>query len=755
MPIVVNAGVNVGGDFTTNYYYSNDPVTRSARLVDLVERFGGQGGLPMIAELDPYLLSATPSQFGEAGRSGSDDPYVSRTHNDVDRRLADKLMGDRLVLVIGPSKAGKTRSLFEAVRARLPDARILVPTPESLAQVPTCPDFVSNGDTIVVWLENLDRFFITRKPLTLQLLSQISSTRAARTVVVATLRSGALKLLKNSGEDLDYDIRAVLEQANRIDLAPTSENSQEQSAAAKAYPSLKLGKYGLGEILADAPELLRHYDDSRYDDPVLYTIVQIAVDWARVGHPDPIPESTLANLTMTTIEHQHPELEISSNEVRAAIATARKSPLGIGRVAPLIAERLPDRSRGYRPFDYLVAADDGERRSPRPIPGDFWTLATENADVNILISIGITARLRGYVTAAENILRGPADAGDFRAMAAFGGLLWERGEAAMAEFMLRRAAVGGEVNAQTLLAPLLMKRGQDAEAEKWASAAADAGRPVAMVTFGILLSKRGEAADAEYWLHRAIGSGDADVAAIVGQLLSAEGRNAEAETLLRSGAGSGSPRAMVLLGTLLLRRGGTAELDEAELWTRRGAEAGDIDGMALEAAALVQRGNKSEAETWARLAACGGNINAMTLLGLLLVERGENAEAEVWARRAARAGYVEGMRLLVVLLHQRGEVAEAETWARPAAAAGDTYAITSLAVLLRKRGETAEAEFWARYAADAGHPGAKVLLTILHTEPDEKVELELWTCYAKAAGGVHANGLLKAMQNSYAVGSND
>jgi TPR repeat protein len=65
----------------------------------------------------------------------------------------------------------------------------------------------------------------------------------------------------------------------------------------------------------------------------------------------------------------------------------------------------------------------------------------------------------------------------------------------------------------------------------------------------------------------------------------------------------------------------------------------------------------------------------MYSLGELLHDRGELDDAEAWYRRAADAGDSDAMDKLGVLLHDRGELDEAEVWWRRAAEADDTNAM--------------------------------------------------------------------------------
>ncbi|MFI6959647.1 tetratricopeptide repeat protein, partial [Nocardia sp. NPDC050408] len=497
-------------------------------LAELVERVTATGEIPTAAELDPYLLGATPSLFGESGRSGTEDQYVARTHHDVDIRLAAALAGDRLVLVSGPSKAGKTRTLFEAVRAELPNARVVVPTPQTLALLPDCVEFTEGGDPLVVWLEDLHRF-LTGEALTPALLARLTARRA-RTLVAATLRDEARDRLRASTAELTHETRVLLQEAIEIALAPTSESPSEQAAAGAAYPSLNLARYGLAEALAGAPELLRRYDDARFSNPVVYAVTQVAVDWTRIGRDDPIPEPTLAALALATVEELRPDLDITTADVETAIRTARTPPAGAGRVAALLTTRLPDRSRSYRAFDYLVAADDGQQhRTPRPIPSDIWRTATEGAETSILVNVGNTAFIRHQVHEAETLYR-RVGTGNIFAMHFLGFLLQQRGEIAEAETWYRKAVDAGNFNAIYFLGRLLEERGEIAEAETWYRRGIDAGESNAMYSLGRLLQQRGEIAEAETWYRRGIDAGESNAMYSLGRLLQQRGEIAEAET---------------------------------------------------------------------------------------------------------------------------------------------------------------------------------------------------------------------------------
>lgn len=80
-------------------------VASLARLVDVSQH----GKLPQVRDLDPYSLGAGPSRFGNADNYGQGDVYVPRGQ---DGFLAEALRSGHLVVLAGPSKAGKSRTAF-------------------------------------------------------------------------------------------------------------------------------------------------------------------------------------------------------------------------------------------------------------------------------------------------------------------------------------------------------------------------------------------------------------------------------------------------------------------------------------------------------------------------------------------------------------------------------------------------------------------------------------------------------------------
>uniref|UniRef100_UPI0012F68242 tetratricopeptide repeat protein n=1 Tax=Nocardia testacea TaxID=248551 RepID=UPI0012F68242 len=504
-----------------------------------------------VGEVDPYQLGATSSVFGRSGEYGRRDRYVPRTASMVDERLARALAGEQLVVLVGPSKAGKTRTLFEAVRSYDPSARVVWPVSDGIGELTAHPRIADSDDTLVVWLDDLHEYLTGAVPLTPAALARLSS-RCGRTVAVATLRSEMRAQMRREGE-LRQETRMLLDQALTIDLASTSDDPAENVAAARAYPHQTIAGHGLGEVLAGAPELLARYNDARAADPQLHAVIAVAVDWARIGRTEPIPEPVLVDLTFRQLRSTHPHIDATPTSVLDAATEARTPPPGAGRTAALHTSYIDADTRGYRAFDYLIAADDGQdHRAPRPIPETYWHDATRDCDAETLVTVGTAAyRRAAEPTTALTLFRKAADAGNPNAMHNLGVLFAARDDKAEANTWYQQAAEAGNTRAMTNLGVLLNQRGNQVQAEAWYRQAAGIGDAGAMHNLGILLEGRGDQVEAEAWYRKGADAGSTGAMTALGILLAKRDDEAEAEAWLRKAAGIGGTNAMASLGFLL------------------------------------------------------------------------------------------------------------------------------------------------------------------------------------------------------------
>src|SRR4051794_3544625 len=125
------------------------------RVRDLVEQCGFY---------DLGVETEAPEALAAAGQA--DRTHAVYLDRDVDETLRERLRGaasrsgPSLMVVVGPSKAGKSRTLAEAAVVVLSDAWLLVPRdPEAVAKLTRGrpPREVSSGPCII-WLDDLEPF---------------------------------------------------------------------------------------------------------------------------------------------------------------------------------------------------------------------------------------------------------------------------------------------------------------------------------------------------------------------------------------------------------------------------------------------------------------------------------------------------------------------------------------------------------------------------------------------------------------------
>ena len=566
-------------------------------------------GVPAAAAdvVEPALFGVHTAVASDVLRGPLPEYLPRRCDGELDIACDESVaQGRRLVLVVGDSAAGKSRSAAEAVHRHptLGARRLVVPLLDG--GLNRLLDEVSLDGTLV-WLDDLDKY-VARGLDTATCHRLLDHDDV---VVIATIR--AHELLARGGDLRDpvWELLTDTDRVRRIDVDAALSGTELADARERfndrgLLDALDHG-IGLGEWLVAGPRLEQKLLGATGPRRAL---VDTVVAWYRTGLKQPLPEDDLHRLWFASLDLDLRErLEQRPASDRASLfrdaCTWACEPL----ITRLLHEQalVTEQRDGYAANDFVV--DRVVKRSDRPpIPGPVWQLASDIALDSFIA--GNEIRLWNVGVAAYG-----EDAPDIavRAMRAF--------------------ASANEPNAMFNLGVLLQQRGGPealAEAEAWWRRAAQHDQPTAMFNLGALLQQRG------------------DPEAL-----------AEAETWYRRAAHHDQPSAMVNLGLLLQQRGQADALHEAETWYRRAARFDETDAWFNLGALLQQRGDPealAEAETWYRRAAQHHDADAMVGLGLLLEDRGTPgtlAEAETWYRRAARHDHPDAMVRLDLLLGGR------------------------------------------------------------------------------------------------------
>jgi cellulose synthase operon protein C len=347
------------------------------------------GRVPRVAEVSPYgIVGVTPSKYLQHDPL---PPYVSR---DVDHLLDELLRQRGVALVTGASKAGKSRTTFEAVRRVFPASKLVVPTActKALTSLLGDPPFGRSPDPPVLWLDEVDRFLGDVTGFDHALLDWLERGDG-RMVIVGTVNLTRRDDLLATEGQIGRAARLLLEQADQI-LVPTQPSRRERAEAERLYPDQQFVR-GIGEELVDTAALEREYDTGRTAAPVGWALVRAAVDWRRAGMLRPIPEADLKDLCLRYLD--------------AVVPTAAQHAEGLTwacrRLAPQIALlRVTGRPRfpSFHPFDHIVAYADWHIAGPaRKIPHGSWELIAARASPEEAARVGFTAYSRGDHPAAD------------------------------------------------------------------------------------------------------------------------------------------------------------------------------------------------------------------------------------------------------------------------------------------------------------------------------------------------------------------
>jgi TPR repeat protein len=539
--------------------------------------------------------TAIPLPDGADADLSSEFPeYVAR-RIDADLRAwirAHRKSGG-LVVLVGDAAAGKTRCLYEALCAEVPDWRM--PRVETGAQANAVVREGVDLSRTVLWLDDLQNFFAD-DALTAGSVRQLVAGRLGPVLLAGTIRAEELERLLSKPESNDkleaasqHHAREVIrmlarwsthsgatERALRFHL--DSQLTQEELARAQALagidPRLRTALRVADDrnviaTLSGAPELIDRWILDT-GDPQGQALITAAVTARRCGHPEPIPTRALEALALAQLAARA-SAPVTLDWVQDAIEWAG-SPVEGNIRALRRAVTSPGVVDGFKVSDILLQYSyEPACQVVRPLLDDesTWTVLLEHATTSARADIGFAAHAEGKTAQAERAWLLATGSGDARAMRGLGWLHADRDQQDEARRWFQQAIDLGDTSAMLDLAYALENFGEPAEMLHWLRAAADRGDPDAMSVLGFELDALGEPDEAEVWYKRAADLGDSNAMANLGHLLGKQGHLTEAENWDRQAATLGHPGAMHNLAELLKDRG---QIDETLEWYRKAAD---------------------------------------------------------------------------------------------------------------------------------------------------------------------------------------
>jgi TPR repeat protein len=700
-----------------------DPVSGEATAGggDFVEWFLRSGdNLPRAdAEIDRALLgihAALPLPPGSRdGLSPQLPTYVPRDlDEELQGALAERSVHGGFLLLAGPAASGKSRCAYEAVRAVLPDWRMLLP--------PSAGDLTSlvNADVplgrTVIWLDDLPRF-LGPGTLTARTVRRLLTDRGEPVILIGTIWPAEYERLmtgtsQETGQDSTTEAQQILLLAHRFDVAEQFTAAERARAAQSALADPRLGE-ALGHaptgavpsVLACAPELIHRWDQPA--DVVGGAVITAAVEARLCGHPAVIPPSLLERLTE---EYLTPAQRATASPgwFGAAMAWAsRPVRTGIAALAPS-ARRIGELD-GYEVSDILVHHGMRRYAGQQGVPVMPWEVLAGHSALDACEGVGLRAVYYGLNAIAARALRRVAEAGGTEAMVPLAMTYLDEDDLGNANRWFLAAAEAGDAMAMAMLAVVLQQQGDAAGAREWLRRGAEAGNTGAMVGYGSEVEKDGDLTAARSWYEKSTETGDEGQGMLfLGCLLREQGDLPAALDCFL--AAIESARSFMEDNLRSMRVPAGAAGSSAARRYQDSMTKPYTDTAFCLGETYLATGDTAEACTWLEQAARLGHLRAMTVLGSMLWESRELGQAQAWLRPAAEAGEPEAMFYLGMILDLQGHETESGVWLQRAARSGAAPAMGRYSIFLAEQGDHEGAREWGAKARDAGDPYIETLL---------------------------------------------
>jgi len=599
----------------------------------------GADGMPLrVAEVDDLGV------FGVKPADIAGEPtyleYVPRDDDDLLRdALASAVQERCMLLVVGDSAAGKSRSTAEALKFALPRFRLLQPRPTALAGVLNLP--LSELGSAVVWLDDAERYMQAdfAEWLTALLDADVAVVGTIRRAVLENLtppgdiREPAGEALRNKKRVKRHNWKLKWSEEEKSRVARHADNAALLEQVASGVP---LGVWCVaGPLMIDRLEQAKDNEDL----PCRYGLVRSVLAWYHTGVNRPMPmEIALRHLgRMAELL-----LEPDEAEIQDAVDWATAGVIGQGRATRhSILSRSAD-TGDLKAHDYLL---DYEPENAPPVPPEMMAATREYFPTSF--AFGLAAYRCHLPEMLRPVFESMAGPHGPNPSALYNlGLINEDQRPEGSLFAYEQAAIRGHN-----LAPIAKKL---LRLESDLGAHGDSDRR---------------------WLERFTGG------------LASAVRSGPAIT---EAQGALRVRAMNTLGRLLAYmslghehldsrlptpaqvpdRGGFGQhrLADAEHMFKRAAIAGHVGAM-FNLALLTAQWDPDASDHWYRQAAANEYPAAMNNLGCLLAES-DPRTARYWFKQAAAIGHPQAIKNLG-LMKERDE--EAPRWSMDTTAAGHTF----------------------------------------------------------------------------------
>jgi predicted negative regulator of RcsB-dependent stress response len=457
---------------------------------------GSTKRLPRLSELTDDVLGVTPTRYSIEGHA----PYVPRPEADEKVRslLATPGPPYPFVIVWGTTKAGKSRTLAEALRATFThDPAVVVPLDaHAIADFARLEvDRLVRRPPAVVVLDDL--YPAGLETLTVDVLAKVRSWAVIAATMTAQRRADVL----TTGGEVGAIARAALASiSGEYELPSSPPTGAEKDEAERLYPA-EVFDGSIAETLVGARELIARYKASYDTNPAGCAVVRAAIDVRRAGLDRPVTQSELSRLFPRYLHSIRIGLTPTDEQFAAGIEWATQPVTS--KVALLRPTNTGQEPTAWTVFDHVVTADEGHEGHKRLIPAETWTELIEMLPVPDAVQVGFTANIAGNKTAATEALRKAAGSDyltEIPMLAMAVGMLLKRQDADYARVALQQAIESDDAQAAALarisLGDIFRQEGDWDSALAQYQQAIDSGDtnvvPIALIGLGDVLRQQGD-----------------------------------------------------------------------------------------------------------------------------------------------------------------------------------------------------------------------------------------------------------------------
>jgi tetratricopeptide (TPR) repeat protein len=647
--LVISVSLAVLGDDEKKRIAAADAVKGRRLAIDPLLQAGSTEQLPRLSELRDVDLGATQTRYTTDDRA----PYVPRQGADETLRqlLTEPGPPYPFVIVWGTTKAGKSRTLAEALRGVfVDDPAVILPRDEhALAELSRLQvqDFMDRRPALVV-LDDLDPSGL--ESLTTEVLRTVRGWATIAATMTAHRRAEVLQ----TGSEAGIARAALAATSGQLELSSAPPTGAEKVEAERLYPQEQFDG-SIAETLVGAAELIARYRASQDSAPAGCAVMRAAIDARRGGLARPVTDPELRRLFPFYLRAVRIDLQPTDDEFTNGIQWATRP---VASQVALLRQVPNGVSPAWMVFDHAVTADEGGGGGPpRRFPSTTWAELTDVLPVDDTYGVGTAAFVRGESAAAITAFNKAATSSDINVAAGSGlslGLLRQQnGDVTGARAAYQKVMESGH----PLVAPAgawglgnLLKNNGDAEGAAAAfQRAIDSGHPdyapPAALGLGQVREKKGDTEGAKAAYQLAVDSGHPVQAPVAARLLAMllerlgkwEGARTNFQYVIDSGAHD-APKVALYLGNMLREHG---DVEGAAAAYQRAIDSGDPEDAPFAAnrlgSLLEEQGDVAGAAENYQLAIDSGISHAPVLtayLGEMLKDNGDVAGAAAAFTRA-------------------------------------------------------------------------------------------------------------------------